>query len=85
MKKQRKRLKHKAVIILEYDGDIGCGRVNTITCDNNRITGNNFDEGAISDAGTGTVAYLNFDPSAGAMIATINAPLVVGGGGGALP
>lgn len=62
-------------------------RIGNANCLRNIITGNCFDEGAISDVGGGhlCVAYLNYDPSAGAMIATINAPTVVGGGGGALP
>ncbi|GAI34906.1 unnamed protein product, partial [marine sediment metagenome] len=39
------------------------------------------DEGDISDIGTGTVAYLNFDPSAGTFITTINPPQIVDGVG----
>lgn len=62
-----------------------CVRVNNANCDKNLFSNNCFDEGNISDAGTNTIAWLNWDPSAGAFIATINAPAVVGGGGGALP
>jgi parallel beta-helix repeat protein len=69
------------------DHDTGCLRIDNANCLKNTITHNCFEEGAISDAGGahGCVAYLNYDPSAGAMIATINPPAVVGGGGGALP
>jgi parallel beta-helix repeat protein len=63
----------------------GCACVNSADCDNNMFTNNCFDEGNISDAGTNTRAWLNYDPSANVFITTINAPVVVGGGGGALP
>jgi len=64
-----------------------CLRIDNANALRNIITGNCFDEGDISDVGGAhfCVAYLNYDPSAGAMITTINPPLVVGGGGGALP
>ncbi len=57
-----------------FTNTTACARLNTNTEDNNRIWGNNFDEGNISDAGTGTVAFDNFDPSAGTWITSINAP-----------
>jgi parallel beta-helix repeat protein len=63
----------------------GCVNVSAATCNNNVITNNNLDEGNIADAGTNTRAWLNYDPSANAFIATINPPAVVGGGGGNLP
>ena len=62
----------------------GCVNV-TATCNNNVFTNNQFDEGDITDAGTNTRAWLNYDPSANAFITAINPPAVVGGGGGTLP
>ena len=64
-----------------------CARINNANCARNIFTNNCFDEGDISDVGGahGCIAYLNYDPSGGAMITTINSPTVVGGGGGALP
>jgi len=53
----------------------GSVRVNDAACDTNRIWGNNFEEGIISDVGTGTTAFDNYDPSANAWIAAINAPV----------
>lgn len=52
----------------------GCVRIQNAACDRTRLWGNNFDEGAISDAGTNTIAFDNFDSSAGAWIATIAPP-----------
>lgn len=68
-----------------YVNTSGSCRVNDAGCVHTHISDNTFEEGAISDAGTSTRAWLNYDPSANAFIATINAPTVVGGGGGALP
>lgn len=68
-----------------YDNTTACVRINNANCANNVFTNNSFDEGNISNAGTNTRAWLNYDPSANVFIATINAPTVVGGGGGALP
>jgi len=64
-----------------------CMRINNVNCVRNLITGNSFDEGNISDVGGAhnCVAYLNYDPSAGTFIVTINPPAVVGGGGGVFP
>ena len=62
----------------------GCVNV-TATCNNNVFTNNQFDEGDITDAGTNTRAWLNYDPSANAFITAINPPAVIGGGGGTLP
>lgn len=69
------------------ENSTACARINNANCVRNIFTGNCFDEGDISDAGGGhnCVAYLNYDPSAGTFITTINPPGVVGGGGGALP
>lgn len=70
------------------DGSVtACLRINNANCINNVITNNQFDEGNISDVGGAhnCHAWLNYDPSANAFITTINAPVVVGGGGGALP
>jgi len=58
---------------------VGCARVNNANCDNNVFTNNNFDEGNISDIGTATRAWLNYDPSANIFIATINPPTDSGG------
>jgi parallel beta-helix repeat protein len=63
----------------------GSVHVANANCDNTVITNNNLDENVITDVGTNTRAWLNYDPSANAFVATINAPTVVGGGGGALP
>ena len=63
-------------------GSVNVGNAN---CDTNRISDNTLEDGAIADVGTNTRAWLNYDPSANAFVATINAPTVVGGGGGALP
>lgn len=51
-----------------------CARVNNANCTNNVFTDNNFDEGDISNIGTNTRAWLNYDPSANAFITTINPP-----------
>lgn len=53
----------------------GSCNVGDAACDNNVITNNSFDEGNISNAGTNTRAWLNYDPSANAFIATINPPV----------
>lgn len=63
----------------------GCVNIVNANCDRNQFYNNSFEEGAITNAGTNTRAWLNYDPSTNAFIATINAPTVVGGGGGALP
>lgn len=69
------------------DNLTACLRINNANCVRNMITNNQFDEGNISDIGGAhnCRAWLNYDPSANVFIATINAPAVVGGGGGALP
>ena len=68
-----------------FGNTVGCVNVNAAGCANNKITGNDFDEGNIANAGTNTRAWLNYDPSANTFIVTINPPAVVGGGGGNLP
>jgi len=65
--------------------DTGCVNIANANCDKNRVFDNDFDEGAIVNVGTNTQAFLNWDPSANAFIATINPPAIVGGGGGFLP
>lgn len=54
----------------------GCARVDNANCNNNMFTNNQFDEGDISDVGTNTRAWLNYDPSANAFITTINPPQI---------
>jgi parallel beta-helix repeat protein len=56
---------------------IGCTTsciINTADCDNTRIWGNNFDEAVITNNGTGTVAFDNYDPSANVWLTSISAP-----------
>ena len=54
-----------------------CARVNNANCLNNVFTNNQFEEGDISNVGTNTRAWLNYDPSANAFITTINPPQIV--------
>lgn len=51
--------------------DTACMGLGNANCDDNIIWNNNFDEGNITDGGTGTIAFNNFDPSAGTWIASI--------------
>jgi parallel beta-helix repeat protein len=48
--------------------------VNNSNCNQTRITDNNFKEGVISNAGTNTRAWLNYNPLTDVMIADINPP-----------
>ncbi|GAI36919.1 unnamed protein product, partial [marine sediment metagenome] len=59
----------------------GCARVNNVNCSNNVFTNNQFDEGNISDVGTTTRAWLNYDPSANVFITSINPPQILDGVG----
>jgi len=62
-----------------------CVRVNNANCNRNVLTNNFFDEGNISDAGTNTRAWLNYDPSANVFIVAINPPVTTGVGAEPLP
>jgi len=59
----------------------GCVNIANANCDNNVFTNNQFDEGNITDAGTNTRAWLNYDPSANSFIDTINPPQIEDGTG----